>query len=225
MRLKKIGKILLVAGMCITLSATMIACSKKDDSSSEKEAAQETVEPTEEASSEEDTSSEEEETEEPEETTAIEETPTPAPTETATTDPEVTTEEDAANDNSGKNKINQKGEDMYAGSYSDNVAGRSLITIVNDGKNSYSVDISWPNSAAEVYYWHFSGEFDGRGCLTYNNCTKRSVTYNEDGSIGEDKTEYSDGTGYIKMNDEGLSWSDDQDHTADDTSFIKVEEE
>ena len=105
----------------------------------------------------------------------------------------------------------------YAGTYVETVAGRGVITIEEfDGK--YDVVIEWPNSASEVIYWNFSGDFDENGVLEYNDCQKLLTTYKEDGS-NDTLSDYADGTGRLRMTDEGLLWEDDQENVAEGSVF------
>ncbi len=116
-------------------------------------------------------------------------------------------------------------EDVYAGTYVEEVAGRGVITITNAGGNVYNVSVSWPSSAFETSYWEMSGEFNGRAVLNYDNCKKTTVTYAEDGSSTEEIV-YENGTGYLQMADRDadtitVNWSDDKEDAANGSVFVK----
>ena len=103
-----------------------------------------------------------------------------------------------------------------------------MITITNNMNDTYTVNIHWPSSAAECADWTFSGSFNGRQVLEYDNCEMTHTVYAEDGNPTVDEEGhqtpfivYTDGTGYLKLTDEGLFWNDEKDHVADDAVFIK----
>ena len=83
------------------------------------------------------------------------------------------------------------------------------------------VTITWAGSAYESSEWTFSGYFDGRGVMQYSNCLKTSTTFDENGN-GYPVEEYNYGTGYIQMDDGGLTWVDDQEHVGDDSYFARL---
>ena len=139
-------------------------------------------------------------------TYVTEKTPTPTPTPTPTTDALITPAPIPS------------GNDVYSGTYVENIAGRGVVSINGTPGSTYYVTITWPGSAFEEAEWTFSGEFDGRGVLEYSNCSKVVTTYDEDG-IGHPQEEYSGGSGYIQMNDEGLTWTDSQEGVGADSQF------
>ena len=101
-------------------------------------------------------------------------------------------------------------DDLFAGTYYETQSGRGVLTIMNIGGNNYSVNITWSDSAFQSYNWELSGEFDGRACLHYDNCTKRLFS----AETGTADTIYSSGSGYIQMRDDGqVAWSDYTDGT------------
>ncbi len=105
----------------------------------------------------------------------------------------------------------------YDGTYVETVAGRGVITIETyEGK--CDVVVEWPNSAAEVCYWNFSGNFDENGVLEYSDCQKLVSTFSEDGTE-ETLSEYADGTGRLKMTEDGIVWEDDQENIAEGSVF------
>ena len=112
-------------------------------------------------------------------------------------------------------------DDPFNGTYVEEHAGRGVITITGNGIGEmHYVTVTWSSSAYQSSEWTFSGYFDGRACMQYSNCLKTTTTFDENGN-GTPVEEYSYGTGYIKLDDFGLTWSDDQEHIADDAYFVK----
>jgi len=115
-------------------------------------------------------------------------------------------------------------EDVFAGTYSEQYAHRGVITVTNNGNNTYMVHIHWAGSALESAEWEFSGEFNGRQVLYYTDCVKTHVIYNEEGNRTEE-IEYTNGTGHLQIAEEGtktgLVWVDDMENAAEDAFFIK----
>ena len=109
----------------------------------------------------------------------------------------------------------------HTGTYVEATAGRGII-IVNKVGDVYSVVVNWSDSAYESYEWVFSGEFDDRGVLEYSDCIKKDIVYEveEEGTVSKI---YEDGTGRLRLTDDGLIWEDDIEHIADDISFINTD--
>ena len=108
---------------------------------------------------------------------------------------------------------------IYNGTYVDSIAGKGVLTI-SGGPGVFYVTISWPYSASERSTWSFSGSFDGRAVLRYNNCTKTTSTF--DVASNETRiTDYTNGSGYIQMNDFGLTWVSNQQGDSSGTAFMK----
>ena len=106
----------------------------------------------------------------------------------------------------------------YEGTYVESVAHRGVITI-EKYEGTYDVVVEWPGSAFETAYWNFSGDFDEDGVLEYTDCQKLITTYHEDGS-NDTISEYADGTGRIKMTEDGIVWEDDQENIAAEAVFV-----
>lgn len=115
-------------------------------------------------------------------------------------------------------------EDVFAGTYSEQYAHRGVITVTNNGDNTYMVHIHWAGSALESAEWDFTGEFNGRQVLYYTDCMKTHIIYNQDGERTEE-IEYTNGTGHLQIAEEGtktgLVWVDDVENAAEDAFFIK----
>ena len=107
------------------------------------------------------------------------------------------------------------------GSYAEAVYGQGTITLDGDPDFAYAT-VNWTDSNGTDAEWTFSGPINGRGVMEYYNCLKTVTEYDEDGDAYP-VLDYNYGTGYIQFTDHGLIWSDDQEHIADDTSFVKYE--
>jgi hypothetical protein len=163
-------------------------------------------------------------------TEAADTTEIPAASETAAPAEEMTAppypgadDAEQAPANTGSAEI---AEDVYAGTYIEEIAGRGVITVTRGEDITYHVSIRWSGSAYDYSVWEFSGEFNGRGVLHYTDCVKTHYEYtSEDAETPETETVYTDGTGYLKMSEEGTKtgviWSDDKEDAAADCFFVK----
>ncbi len=77
-----------------------------------------------------------------------------------------------------------------------------------DGHASFLVQ--WPNSAADMWTWEFSGEVNAEGIIEYSNGLKSSHCFDENGD--ETVTELSDSnSGRIWIGETGeLHWIDNE---------------
>ncbi len=118
--------------------------------------------------------------------------------------------------------------DMYAGTYAEEIAGRGTMDITRNIDGTYSVQVDWSSSAFEKCSWTFSGEFNGRGVMHYNNCCKTTLAFDENGNYTYDSNgyktpciNYSGGSGYIEFKDEGiLEWHDDMGDILTETTYV-----
>ncbi|MBR4759958.1 MAG: hypothetical protein IK078_07415 [Lachnospiraceae bacterium] len=108
----------------------------------------------------------------------------------------------------------------YAGQY---YIGKGNLSISPEGTDGALIEVWWGSSAAEHSEWVMHGTFDeSTMTITYSDCEKHDFTLNEDGEVEKDETAYTDGTGSVKINDNGsVTWTDDQDHIADDLEMTK----
>ena len=85
------------------------------------------------------------------------------------------------------------------------------------------ISVTWGSSAAEHSEWTMSGEFDEESLtVTYSDCTRKDVVFNEGGSIKSETVGYENGKGKIIFSEDGglsLTWQDDTEHAADDMVF------
>ena len=125
-------------------------------------------------------------------------------------------EEPAPEPDDGQNPIMN-----FIGDY---VNGRADILIEADGDTGAKATVTWGSSAATQAVWEMSGDFNiDTHEFTYSNAVKKEVTYNEDGSVAEEKEIYNDGTGTMTFSEgtEGpyLEWKDDKENIADGLTF------
>lgn len=197
--------------MVIAMALTMMLCGcGKADSNSAKESTTEKTTATT-ASQEETTASET--TTGAEETTAESET-----TEASTADGEDST------DSEDEGTTASLHNDLFEGLYCDKTDRKDTLSIDCTNDELYTVHISRKKSDKEVIEWYFTGEFNGRQVLNYENCVKSTMTVGEDGSVMSG-TEYTDGTGYIQISEEGtetgLVWHDAKENAGAKDFFIK----
>ena len=110
--------------------------------------------------------------------------------------------------------------------------GRAGMYIEADGMHNARVSVAWGSSALEHSEWTMSGPFDEETLtITYSDCVRKDIVFNEDGSVKSETIAYENGTGTITFRDNGdlsLVWKDDQDHMADNGvftwSFVPPEE-
>ena len=111
----------------------------------------------------------------------------------------------------------------YVGSYHMENSQRGWMSIDQNG-DTYSVYITWMDSTSTVSEWSFTGEFNGRGVLSFDNCVKKNITYSADGEPEYEQV-YTNGTGYIRVSEEGtktgITWFDDIEDAGSGVFFIK----
>lgn len=78
-----------------------------------------------------------------------------------------------------------------------------VVTKTDDGK--YEMNISWSDSAFVSEEWTMTCAFDG-GKYTYSDCVCKSVTFDEAGTVTDQKTLYENGSGSFVLSDGSLKW-------------------
>ncbi|MBO7709867.1 MAG: hypothetical protein J6S83_05330 [Lachnospiraceae bacterium] len=103
-------------------------------------------------------------------------------------------------------------------------AGRATILVEAEGSDRAKVMITWGSSAWEHSEWEMSGPFDDETLtITYDDCVKKNVSYEDDSEEGTEEIVYENGTGTITFSDGetlSLTWKDDQEDIAGDTEFV-----
>ncbi len=86
------------------------------------------------------------------------------------------------------------------------------------------VDVIWGDGAASTYEWLYTCDYDAEfGMLTSNDGTKYHLEYDAEGNETR-TTEYNGGVAKFTINDDGtLSWIDEQENSADDMAFEKIQ--
>lgn len=137
-----------------------------------------------------------------------------------TEDVTIETLEDKEADLMALQEAAEKSKEPHTGTYVEIVAGKGII-IVNKFSDVYSVVISWSDSAFETYEWSFTGTFNPDGVLEYKDCLKKDITYENEEEATVSKV-YENGTGRLRLTDDGLIWEDDIEHVADDANFVNT---
>ena len=109
----------------------------------------------------------------------------------------------------------------FIGTYTN---GRAMMTVSCSGKNEASIQIKWSGSAFEGSVWTMSGAVsasDEGVTVTYNNCTKQSHSYSEDGVLLSNTTEYDNGSGsvFFSASDYNAYWNDAAEGAGAGSSF------
>ena len=126
----------------------------------------------------------------------------------------------------------EEGQNPVMGFIGPYAYGRAGMYIEAGGGHDARVSVAWGSSAGEHSEWSMSGPFDEKTLtITYSNCVRKDIVFNENGDVESETIAYENGTGTITFLDNGdlsLVWKDDQDHMADDGvftwSFVPPEE-
>lgn len=112
----------------------------------------------------------------------------------------------------------------YAGTFVvDESAGIHSIVSTTGSDGQCSVIIRLPVREHTFVEWSFSGSFNDEGVLFYTNGNKTVKYVDEWGEDIEPSTTYfTDGSGWIKVTDEGLSWQENVENTGADLFFARV---
>ncbi len=98
---------------------------------------------------------------------------------------------------------------------------RAHATVECFGKEEAWITIEWGSSAWELARWEIVGRLDPETLtIEYEGCAKAIVTYNDEGELESQETEYEDGTGTIVFNDDGtFTWHEDHSEHGTDMVF------
>lgn len=108
----------------------------------------------------------------------------------------------------------------YEGTYYESIAGRGNITFTKSDAGSYTVEIRWSSSYAEMAAWDLTATAAEDGSLVYDDCVRSTITFDEAGNDSS-VIEYENGTGKFYLEDGALHWIDDVDHSGDDSLFYR----
>ena len=100
--------------------------------------------------------------------------------------------------------------------------GNMRMTVYTMAENEMDVTISLRSGKVETERWEMSGTVTQVGdtlVMNYQDCACEHFIYNEDGSLSDVVTEYTNGSGSITFNGSQAVWSDAQDANADNLVF------
>lgn len=199
--------------LATVLTMMLCGCNEAKSSSAQQSKAEKTTA----------TTASQEETADAETTTIAEETTTESETaEAASTT--AADEDGTASDDENATATASLNDDLFEGLYYNKSDRNDTLSIDCQNDTLYSVHISRKKSANETVEWYFTGEFNGRQVLNYENCVKSTMTVGEDGSVMSG-TEYTDGTGYIQISETGeetgFVWHDAKENAGANDFFIK----
>ena len=126
----------------------------------------------------------------------------------------------------------EEGQNPVMGFIGPYAYGSAGMYIEAGGGHDARVSVAWGNSTGKRSEWTMSGPFDEKTLtITYSNCVRKDLVFNENGDIESETTAYENGTGTITFQEgenTSLVWKDDQDHMADNAvftwSFVPPEE-
>ena len=123
---------------------------------------------------------------------------------------------EASNDNSGQNPVMN-----LIGNY---VSDRAAITVSCTGEDEAAFFVTWSSSASTHSEWTMSGKFNTENnTVSYTNCTRKTIEFNEDGSVANEIIDYENGSGTFEfVNSDGataLKWNDDVEAVASEMVF------
>ena len=197
--------------LAMVLAMMLCGCNETNSSSAQESKAEKTTA----------TTASQEETVDPETTTSAEETTTESETTEAATTTAADEDGTASDDETATASLN---DDLFEGLYYNKSDRSDTLSIDRQNDKLYSVHISRKKTANETIEWYFTGEFNGRQVLNYDNCVKSTMTVGEDGSAMSG-TEYTDGKGYIQISEPGdetgLVWHDEKENAGAKDFFVK----
>ncbi len=109
----------------------------------------------------------------------------------------------------------------FTGRWAEKTSERVVMDIyANEYDNEYKIFITWrENNLAQKDIYRFNGKLDKNGNIQYSSGIHIYRLYNKDNSY-EDKVDYTDGSGLIKIKANKLLWIDNKDNL--ETEFIKA---
>ena len=91
-----------------------------------------------------------------------------------------------------------------SGNYQDSTSQRATAKVFDNGE-TLDIIVRWSSSATETTMWDMVCNNEGDK-LTYTNCKKSNVTYDENGESTEE-VEYENGEGFFTLEDGKLLWN------------------
>ena len=97
---------------------------------------------------------------------------------------------------------------------------RASILVEADGMQESKFTIMWGSSAAEHSEWTMTGVLNTETLtVDYTDAVKKNVVFNEDGTVASEEVVYENGKGSFKFEGSTLTWTDEEEHAADDMVF------
>ena len=137
-----------------------------------------------------------------------------------TTEAEKTKEAEETSETVSKTVI--KNQISLAGTWEDKVSQRAVLEVRGGQNQTYQLHVHWGDSAFTSDDWTMTGTFnDSTGELTYKNCTRKTITFDENGGTESEDVHYTNGTGKFIYKNGELSWQADNDSDVNICVFKK----
>ena len=142
-------------------------------------------------------------------------------TETTTAKTTKATKTTTAKESKTADKTVIKNDVNLVGTWDDRYSQRATMEVRGGKNNVYRIHIHWGSTAFESEDWTMTGTFnDTTGELTYKDCTRTTITFDEEGNE-TDEVHYRNGTGKFLYNNGELTWQSDNDDYVDQCVFIQ----
>jgi len=142
-------------------------------------------------------------------------------TETTTAKTTKATKTTTAKESKTADKTVIKNDVNLVGTWDDRYSQRATMEVRGGKNNVYRIHIHWGSTAFESEDWTMTGTFnDTTGELTYQDCTRTTITFDEEGNE-TDEVHYRNGTGKFLYNNGELTWQSDNDDYVDQCVFIR----
>ena len=103
-------------------------------------------------------------------------------------------------------------------------SGRANAMVASFGDDEVWIVIEWGGSAWELARWNISGRLDPDTLtVSYSDCSKQVVVFEESGEIKSEETVYQNGTGTVTFSEDGhFTWHEDQSESGEDLVFDRL---
>ena len=126
------------------------------------------------------------------------------------------TEDETATQSATAAYVDESGQNPVMNFIGNYQSDRCTLLLEADGDSGARIKAHRANDpalAAVATEWELTGDFDETSMrITYDNAVKKLVSYTETGAISGESVVYQNGSGYIRVNDDGtLTWHDNND--------------
>lgn len=112
-----------------------------------------------------------------------------------------------------------KNQVSLIGTWNDRYSQRATMEIRGGKNQTYDIHVHWGSTAMESEDWTMTGTFnDSTGELTYKDCTRTTITFDEDGNE-TDEVHYRNGSGKFLYKNGELTWQSNNDDFVADCIF------